>query len=73
MIGRKNNSKWKDLRKGLKETKQSRMLDKAGNCSVIKDHNAIGFKCQCGFQVMSNTQEHCEFYVSVIDFQAMNV
>lgn len=35
---------------------------------MIKDHaNAMDFKHPCGFQGMSNAQEHCGFEVSAMD------
>lgn len=48
------------------------MLDKArltGCCSVIKDHHVIDFKLRYGFQVMSNSQEHCGFQVFAMNFK----
>lgn len=51
---------------------QFHILDKArlaGCCSMIKDHDGMGFKRHGGFQAMVNAQEHCGFQVFTIDFK----
>lgn len=48
------------------------MLDKtnlSGCCLMIKDHNAMDFKHRCGFEAMSNAQEHSDVQVFYVPFK----
>lgn len=40
-----------------------------GCFSLIKDHNVMDLKCNYGFLVMSNAQEHYGFQVSTMNFK----